>query len=129
MVTNAVAREPALLDDEEREDDGRRPPRPEPAEEGSRRRSGAGAEQREGDRQHAHDGEAEQRVEPDLPRQVAERGPQQYGSEDDEGDRGEHGSGLLEQIRDLTAAATPEPAVHAAPDEGGDEARATDRLR
>ena len=77
---------------------------------------------------HPHEREAEDGVERDLPRQVAERRAEEDRTEDDEGDGGEHRAGLLHEVRDVAAAMPPEPAEHHPADEGSDEARASDRL-
>jgi len=46
----------------------------------------AGAEQRDRDRQHAHDGQAQQRIQGDLPAEVFERRTEQQGAEHQERD-------------------------------------------
>ena len=82
-----------------------------------------------GDGEHAHDGEAEDRVQGDLPRDVSESGAEEDGAEDDERDGREDGARLLDEVRDLAAPAPAQPAEDAAADEGRDEPRASDRLR
>ena len=57
----------------------------------------AGAEHRERDREHAHHGEAEHRVERQVPAHVAERGPEQDGAEEQERDAVEQAAELLDR--------------------------------
>ena len=123
-----VVGEAALLDDEQREHDRRGPTWAEPAEERDGRAARAGSEHRDGHRQHPNDREAEHRVQGDLPREVADRRSQKHGAEDDERGGSEDGSYLLEEVRDVAAALSPQGAEHAASHERRDEARAADRL-
>ena len=124
-------REPVLLDDEQREDDGRRAARAEPAEEG--RRVGApraGPEHRDRDRQHAHQREAEHRVERDLPGEIAERRAEQHRAEDDER-RPRRGRAPACSMRYETSPplCRRSPPKTRAADERGDEARSSELPR
>ena len=110
----ALVGEPALLEDEEREDDGRGAAWAEPAEERDGRSPRTGSEHRDRDGEHAHDGQAEDGVERDLPGEVADRRPEQHGAEDDERHGCEDCARLLDEVRDLAAAVPPHAAEGAA---------------
>ena len=88
----------------------------------------SGAEHREGNREHAHDGQAEHRVERDLPREVVQCGTEEHGSEDDERHGCEDGAGLLRELGDVAAAMSSQAAEDRTADERGDEPGASDRL-
>ena len=75
----------AVLDRDDGEDDRSEPSRAEPTDEGDRLPLGMGSEERDGDRQHAHDGEAEKAIECCLPSQAGEHRPDDRSAEDQEG--------------------------------------------
>ena len=114
-------REFRLGGEEHAEDDRGEAARPRPAEECDRRALGPGADQRERDRDHPHHGEAEHRVEHDLPVEVVQGGPDDRGSEDDERDRVQQLAALFEEVRDLAAGLAAESSEHQAADERRDE--------
>ena len=118
-----------LLEEEQREDDRRRAARPEPAEERDGGASGSAPEHRDRDRDHPDEGEAQSRVQGDLPREVAQRRAEQHGAEDDEGHGREDGAGLLDEMGDVPAPPAPKAAEDRAADERRDEPRALDGLR
>ena len=119
----------SFLDDEDREDDRRESARPEPAEEADRRPPRSRTEHRDRDREHAHYREAQDGVEDDRPSHLIQRRLEQYGAEDDERDRAQDSSSLLDQVADLALLSAPQAAEDETADEGGDEAGAAERLR
>ena len=120
--------ESAFLQDEEGEDDRRSPARTEPAEKCHRRPARSGAEHGNCDRKHAHDGQAEDGVERNLPREVVQCGTEEDCSEDDERHGREDGAGLLRELGDIAAAMSSQAAEDRTADERGDEPGASDRL-
>ena len=123
-----LAGEIALFEKQQGEDDRCGTSRTEPAEEGDRRSSRTRAEHRDRDRQHAHDRQAEDGVERDLPGEIADRRTEQDRPEDEERHGCEHRAGLLHEVRDVAATVPAEPPKSSPPTNGADEARAADRL-
>ena len=70
---------------------------------------------------HSHQREAEDRVQGQFPAQLAERGPEQDGAEEHEGDPVEHGAHLLAEPVELLRVAAQRQAKHDAADESRDE--------
>ena len=94
-----------LLDHDHREHDRRQPAGTEPAEEAERRRPGPCPEHRDRDREHPDEREAEDRVQRELPAQLAERGSEQDGPEEHEGDAVEHVPDLLAELVEVLGVA------------------------
>ena len=74
---------------------------PNQPEEGDRRRPCVRSEQRERDGEHANDGQADHRVQRDLPRQVVQSGAEDDRAEDEEGDGVQELPALVDQVADL----------------------------
>ena len=92
--------------------------------------AGAAAQQRDGDREHPHEREAEHRVEDDAPGQLAERWSEQDGAEGDERHAVEQPTELLVERGDARPGRRRRrPPKHMPADERGDEARAAERGR
>ena len=94
-----------------------------------RRPPRARSQHRDRNRDHADEREAEDRVERDLPVEVADRRPEEHRAEEDERHGGKDGAGLLYEVGHLAAAVPAHTAESSATDERGDEARSPDRLR
>ena len=93
----------------------------EPSHKRNRRRSGVGAKQRQGHRQHANDGQAQHGVEHDLPTQVLERWTEQHRSEDQECHAVERESRFLGESHRLCHLVAGKQTEEGAGHEGGDE--------
>ena len=87
---------PQRLHGEQGEDDGDETPGAEPSEEGHRHRAEPYPDQRERDRQHAHHGEAEDRVRGDPPGEVVDGDRHDQGSEEQPHHHGQRGATLLD---------------------------------
>ena len=79
--------------------------------------------------EHPRDGQAEHRVEHELPAQLVERGAEQDGPEEHEGDAVEHVADVLAELVDVAGIPLERHPERHARDERGDEARAAERAR
>ena len=116
-----------LLDHDQGEHDRGQTAGPEPAQESHRRHTSVRAHHRDRDGQHSHDGEAEDRVEGELPADLTQRGSEQDRPEEDECDPVEHASHLLGEPVDVLGIALDHRPEDEAGDEGRDEARSMKR--
>ena len=99
-----------------------RPAWPEPADEGHRGPVEPAAGEREGDRDHPHDGEGEQREHDIAPAHVGQSRAEHGGTEHEPDEEGEERAGFLGEAEVRLVVAAVEGAEGHAGDEGGDEA-------
>jgi hypothetical protein len=114
-------RELCVVEEDDREHDRGEAARPEPAQDRQGRRASAGSQHRERDRQHPHDGQAEDRIEHDLPGHLVQQRAEDYRPENDEGHRVEQLATLVDEVGHLTGRVASQRAEQKAPREGGDE--------